>query len=1169
MVIPSHVSASKAVEASWESSLSVRAAQGPPVRSWLDKDMREVVIRLLANDFLNVSDLSLDTRAYLVETALPALILALEKLLREAEKRNAFSTFPMPATGGEDHSLVQPDRPNELPFSPLNWLAQYLYRNNPRYANFTDTTGSPYLQAMHTVNIQLKARLFELETNNRARKRAEELARIREEARRQALRTAQMEERRRMFIELLENTFRSWTAKLWRVSPGFLFHEELMEAYKVALLMEDIQLNPEMLDKVMLLIQSLLEGAAKSSNPFDQEPPATSEGESAPSTQSRRTSNALGPLDAPSSIVVFDRWDISNYVDVSLKLMKDWSVDELSVFLRSLVGYIDQQGEALKSAFEQTFFMPEFPDLDLSAPVDQWKSRFLGLVESINLTGPDAAEIKEILAMFCEDDLGLAQNILELEAEYRSFLKRLTGNFGIKVFRSLMQQLHRAFNKLKITYEANKAQMVVRVSLTEARKMALGDIYTILQELSPDTPTGQSGVAIQFNIIVGRVIESGCRPDIMKALQDIRLPSDKPILRDDFISHYHNACSLLKEDAYDEALQRLAEETQIEFENFQAKQAADQAQVQQSSSIQTRLLDRAALEQKALERIRDAAKRWDLTVAAVCDIAIESMTNCFDKLHENHDIQMRVSLMETGMTRAPDDEDAPITPGMEAEYLRYISCSPAVRDAVLGLQVHSESAIEYDIIRDKRSITMEDIRQHASFATVEGIPTLMSMVGRFLGAPIFSDDARAVGVLDITMTCQNSDTPAEIFDDLDLRFVETAISELSKVLYSIDIFQKSLILARSTANWIAEQGEGEVEIDIYIPPPMAHKGASGEGQILLKIEENPDGVELTSAMMASPFMRPNTFVVHPVVPGAETVRLFKAQETLKVIDEEDPESHLVHTTIPVIDEHGQCAAVIDCRPTGKPKTGEIKKLQEGDLEDIKRAVRILTNAIDYVHKDHFAKRDDASRLDAENIDDEARRDILFSKMMLLSARESLANLDSQAISELRSYKKPPATVLKIIQAVLYIFGKHPKDVKTWPNAVKFVNMDLLKQMVLYDPTAVQKKIRFKRVKKVLKTIPHGDVKARGSKPAQHMFDWLVVSLTLRQKALDARKRRADLFAKQKAAAEAEGEEDEDETLIVDDSRPGTAEGGAGAGQDDDIVLEDDSVVATVKLGDQE
>ena len=53
--------------------------------------------------------------------------------------------------------------------------------------------------------------------------------------------------------------------------------------------------------------------------------------------------------------------------------------------------------------------------------------------------------------------------------------------------------------------------------------------------------------------------------------------------------------------------------------------------------------------------------------------------------------------------------------------------------------------------------------------------------------------------------------------------------------------------------------------------------------------------------------------------------------------------------------------------------------------------------------------------------------MLFSKLMLFSARKIISNFDNRALSEIRSYKKPPQSVHRILKAVHYIFGKTPKE----------------------------------------------------------------------------------------------------------------------------------------------
>ena len=108
---------------------------------------RKIPTEILARDWLNVSEATLETRAYLVEKLLPTLILGVEKLLNEADKRGL-------ADGRDQRD------PN---FNPINFLAQYLMRNNPRYSNFSEA--SPYVRSIREVTEDLKRELFNIEDN--------------------------------------------------------------------------------------------------------------------------------------------------------------------------------------------------------------------------------------------------------------------------------------------------------------------------------------------------------------------------------------------------------------------------------------------------------------------------------------------------------------------------------------------------------------------------------------------------------------------------------------------------------------------------------------------------------------------------------------------------------------------------------------------------------------------------------------------------------------------------------------------------------------------------------------------------------------------------------------------------------------------------------------------
>lgn len=110
------------------------------------KVARKIPIEVLAKDWLNDTEATLEVRAYLVDKVLPTLILGVEKLLNEADKKGL-------AESGEQE-------PN---FNPINFLAQYLMRNNPRYCNFSES--SPYVRGLREVADELKKQLFNIEDN--------------------------------------------------------------------------------------------------------------------------------------------------------------------------------------------------------------------------------------------------------------------------------------------------------------------------------------------------------------------------------------------------------------------------------------------------------------------------------------------------------------------------------------------------------------------------------------------------------------------------------------------------------------------------------------------------------------------------------------------------------------------------------------------------------------------------------------------------------------------------------------------------------------------------------------------------------------------------------------------------------------------------------------------
>lgn len=107
---------------------------------------RQIPVQLLALEWLNKIDASIETRAYLVENFLPILVLGCEKILKEAQNKNLLL-----------------ENKKDVNFNPINQLAQYLMRNNPKYNNNNET--SAYVRTMREVYQELREQMFAFQEN--------------------------------------------------------------------------------------------------------------------------------------------------------------------------------------------------------------------------------------------------------------------------------------------------------------------------------------------------------------------------------------------------------------------------------------------------------------------------------------------------------------------------------------------------------------------------------------------------------------------------------------------------------------------------------------------------------------------------------------------------------------------------------------------------------------------------------------------------------------------------------------------------------------------------------------------------------------------------------------------------------------------------------------------
>lgn len=181
---------------------------------------RKLPMDVLAREWFSNDKKSAEIRVYLIENLMPTLILGLEKVLCEAEKRNLIEkeANDNPDDSGSNYLMPRPT------FNPINSLAQYLMRNNPKFSNFPEA--SPYARGLRSVAEDLKRQVFDLKNNRVAelreqarakRKELEEFEtkKIEEETKRKTLMRKQFEmwlldESHKLHLQLIQNALYSY-----------------------------------------------------------------------------------------------------------------------------------------------------------------------------------------------------------------------------------------------------------------------------------------------------------------------------------------------------------------------------------------------------------------------------------------------------------------------------------------------------------------------------------------------------------------------------------------------------------------------------------------------------------------------------------------------------------------------------------------------------------------------------------------------------------------------------------------------------------------------------------------------------------------------------------------------------------------------------------------------
>ncbi|KAI8929228.1 hypothetical protein BC831DRAFT_6174 [Entophlyctis helioformis] len=1002
--------------------------------------IRELAITAIANQFLDVPEVNLEMRAFLVQTTLPTVVLALERLLMEIERRNVQQPAETEADAGRHQSAgsrggeagtsapaaeldtvdVQLDKPQEK-FDAINWLAQHLFRNNPSYSNMYEQTSSAYIKSMKTVSDHLRTRIADLAAFREAKRLADELARKEELERERLARVARIEENRRIFVSLLGSVYKIWISSIWRKPPGQLYRQELIEEFSAVSKINEIQADAEVYRKTIRLITCLT------------------------------TAQAAMVMDVPEDNLIFEasdpvytldpaqieRWDHDFFVKMLLKLMCMWTVNELSFFLRVLSSRLTSRGSILAGIYKEQLFIPKFT-LPENAGVRDWLEELLPVVEVIKLDDPVHGDhVRKALKDFClgkedprfqhqmddetmpnpDDYVSVAETI------YKSFSKSILGEFGPDMYKSLMTQLRKEIEEEQKLSEQRKdraaaskspSSTAAGASNAAAKRQAFARLLELVHELTDSD--GKIQVPALVRLITGAMDKTEKDSDMSKFLATLRshLGAVDKISPEQLMSKMESLVDGDIKVVMDIIGLLLSVHDELKIESVKEKEIE---------------IARSSIEQRALDEIESLAERIDLTMSSACDVVIEIMSEAFHKLYPEHQVAGRVSLLETAITKLAagqeklSEDDSIEKSGVVESFLRTIATSQHLRRTLLGRTTSEGSGVDYQIMALCRELKIDnaltDPMTSEDPLVKESRPDTPHKIGfRFLGMPIMLSDNKALGTFDLLMKGTKN------FEQVDVTFLERATGLLVTLLTMIDNRSKAIEIARAAKSYLSARCEATVDIHL-----VEQNQRNKKPEFYLLEEVRPSATpevdmraELRS-VHASPYLRPWTARLTRIAPEQSPEladKLGKVFTNGKTIN--SPEGQTGCTYLPIVDSAGVCVAVAVLKvETGMASVGD-------RVKEIEKVGSLLGNVLSKVRKDKLGAHDSGAdgRLETESIDENTRRKFFFGKILLNHVRELLFKIDAKALAELRSYKKPPKSVHRLIKGALYILARPPK-----------------------------------------------------------------------------------------------------------------------------------------------